>query len=125
MTAVRRDKAYDGRYTRNQSKKKSVLGQGASVYCLVALPLYRADSPTRLVTENISPNSHGTLFQYKMGHNIEITSFLAPLGKYKNCLYGCVYIMCEYLCLSLHSVCRSVAHFHHYFFSLKSLPSNP
>lgn len=37
-TAVRRDQAYDGRYTRNQSEKRSVLGQGASVYCLVALP---------------------------------------------------------------------------------------
>lgn len=50
---------------RKSRGKRSAWRQAASVYCLVALPLYRTETHwPRLTTENISASSHGTLFQW-------------------------------------------------------------
>lgn len=61
VTAVSRDQAYPDQLTGNH---KGGRGRGGvtSVYCLVALPLYRPQ--TRPLTENISHSRLGTSFQW-------------------------------------------------------------
>ena len=80
---------------RKSRGKRSAWRQAASVYCLVALPLYRTETHwPRLTTENVSASSHGTLFQWgangrENGGTFFFFFFLTPN---KDCLSADVWV---------------------------------
>lgn len=100
---------------RKSREKRRAWRQAASVYCLMALPVY-----IWLTTENISPNSQGTLSQWgQNGKENGGTFFLSTLGTHKDRLY--IYSTCVGAYPRPCPLSRSVAHFLHYIsYSLKA-----
>lgn len=109
VTAVRNDQPCPGPLHRKSREKRSARRRAASVYCLAASPVYRAEthqtsSPLR--TYQLAVTVH-YFDEERMGEKMD-GHFSAPLGErtkaaslsVRECTHGYKVYMCVYVCLS-------------------------